>query len=155
MDYFYKVSNFPQKNTTLVNLCTVFFQKHTKTFGFLNKSYYLCNRFFKSTTNGDPLAQSVEHHTFNVGVLGSSPKRITKGKEFFGIPFSISLKINHLASLFQKLCFYPPKVPLLPDKTTAFTRQKHNLKKRQNIILFSIASQVHHFCYFCIFMYNL
>ena len=26
----------------------------------------------------DPLAQSVEHNTFNVGVLGSSPKRITK-----------------------------------------------------------------------------
>jgi hypothetical protein len=30
----------------------------------------------------DPLAQLVEHNTFNVGVLGSSPKRITKGKEF-------------------------------------------------------------------------
>ena len=27
---------------------------------------------------GDPLAQLVEHHTFNVGVLGSNPKRITK-----------------------------------------------------------------------------
>lgn len=27
---------------------------------------------------GDPLAQLVEHNTFNVGVLGSSPKRITK-----------------------------------------------------------------------------
>ena len=26
----------------------------------------------------DPLAQQVEHNTFNVGVLGSSPKRITK-----------------------------------------------------------------------------
>ena len=26
----------------------------------------------------DPLAQLVEHNTFNVGVLGSSPKRITK-----------------------------------------------------------------------------
>ena len=25
----------------------------------------------------DPLAQLVEHNTFNVGVLGSSPKRIT------------------------------------------------------------------------------
>ena len=32
-----------------------------------------------SAENGDPLAQSVEHHTFNVGVLGSNPKRITKG----------------------------------------------------------------------------
>lgn len=29
-------------------------------------------------TYGDPLAQLVEHHTFNVGVLGSNPKRITE-----------------------------------------------------------------------------
>ena len=28
----------------------------------------------------DPLAQQVEHNTFNVGVLGSSPKRITEPK---------------------------------------------------------------------------
>ena len=28
---------------------------------------------------GDSLAQLVEHNTFNVGVLGSSPRRITKG----------------------------------------------------------------------------
>ena len=26
---------------------------------------------------GDPLAQLVEHNTFNVGVMGSSPMRIT------------------------------------------------------------------------------
>ena len=31
----------------------------------------------KSPIKGDPLAQSVEHNTFNVGVLGSNPKRIT------------------------------------------------------------------------------
>ncbi len=31
-------------------------------------------RFF----NGDSLAQQVEHNTFNVGVVGSSPTRITK-----------------------------------------------------------------------------
>jgi hypothetical protein len=28
----------------------------------------------------DSLAQQVEHNTFNVGVLGSSPKRITQTK---------------------------------------------------------------------------
>ncbi len=28
---------------------------------------------------GDSLAQLVEHNTFNVGVLGSSPRRITQG----------------------------------------------------------------------------
>ena len=31
----------------------------------------------RDKANGDPLAQLVEHNTFNVGVLGSSPKRIT------------------------------------------------------------------------------
>ena len=29
----------------------------------------------------DPLAQSVEHNTFNVGVSGSSPERITKKED--------------------------------------------------------------------------
>ena len=33
---------------------------------------------YHCTHKVDPLAQSVEHNTFNVGVLGSSPKRITK-----------------------------------------------------------------------------
>ena len=32
----------------------------------------------KRLRNDDSLAQLVEHNTFNVGVLGSSPKRITK-----------------------------------------------------------------------------
>ena len=39
-----------------------------------------------SAENGDPLAQSVEHHTFNVGVLGSNPKRITPKKEVIRLP---------------------------------------------------------------------
>ena len=34
----------------------------------------------RDKANGDPLAQLVEHNTFNVGVLGSSPKRITENK---------------------------------------------------------------------------
>ena len=34
--------------------------------------------FEKKHHKVDPLAQSVEHNTFNVGVLGSSPKRITE-----------------------------------------------------------------------------
>ncbi len=40
---------------------------------------YLCTRKTKNALLEDPLAQLVEHNTFNVGVLGSSPKRITKG----------------------------------------------------------------------------
>ena len=43
-----------------------------------------------SAENGDPLAQSVEHHTFNVGVLGSNPKRIT----------------SELSSYIQCSCFF-------------------------------------------------
>ena len=37
---------------------------------------------FERTCNNrfDSLAQQVEHNTFNVGVLGSSPKRITSSK---------------------------------------------------------------------------
>ena len=31
----------------------------------------------------DSLAQQVEHNTFNVGVLGSSPRRITKESESY------------------------------------------------------------------------
>ena len=38
----------------------------------------------------DPLAQLVEHNTFNVGVMGSSPMRITKDG-FGGIPKGVPL----------------------------------------------------------------
>jgi hypothetical protein len=53
-------------------------EKKQKTFGGLHKNQYLCIAFEKAVYMGDPLAQLVEHHTFNVGVLGSNPKRITK-----------------------------------------------------------------------------
>ena len=47
----------------------------------LNKSNYLCTRNQEITDSQiriDSVAQQVEHNTFNVGVLGSSPRRITK-----------------------------------------------------------------------------
>ena len=47
----------------------------------LANSKILCNfapAFVRMHYKVDPLAQLVEHNTFNVGVLGSSPKRITK-----------------------------------------------------------------------------
>ena len=37
----------------------------------------------QKATRLDSLAQLVEHNTFNVGVLGSSPKRITKESESY------------------------------------------------------------------------
>ena len=42
------------------------------------KSCTFAAAFEQKAFKVDPLAQSVEHNTFNVGVLGSSPKRITK-----------------------------------------------------------------------------
>ena len=45
-------------------------------FGRSCQNAYLCTRL--TAKRSDPLAQLVEHNTFNVGVLGSSPKRITR-----------------------------------------------------------------------------
>ena len=39
------------------------------------KSIYLCTHL--TAIRSESLAQQVEHNTFNVGVLGSSPKRFT------------------------------------------------------------------------------
>lgn len=41
-------------------------------FGEFTRKGYLCN-----PKTEDSLAQLVEHHTFNVGVSGSSPERVT------------------------------------------------------------------------------
>ena len=40
--------------------------------------YLKKNSTFAVPKRDDSLAQQVEHNTFNVGVLGSSPRRITK-----------------------------------------------------------------------------
>ena len=45
----------------------------------------------KRLRNDDSLAQLVEHNTFNVGVLGSSPKRITKERSSAMKTFSFKL----------------------------------------------------------------
>ena len=52
---------------------------------------------------GDSLAQLVEHNTFNVGVLGSSPRRITNKISQIAIPQQFGL------FLFSKL-WVKPKV---------------------------------------------
>ncbi len=49
---------------------TIFF---TTKFGYIFFLSYICTR-----KQGDSVAQLVEHNTFNVGVLGSSPSWITK-----------------------------------------------------------------------------
>ena len=61
----------PQKNKT-----SKLFKKLKNNFAVSIFNRNFAPAFEKQT--GDPLAQLVEHNTFNVGVLGSSPKRITK-----------------------------------------------------------------------------
>ena len=50
-----------------------FFKVLGKKIWYFKKMSYFCN-----PKTGDSLAQQVEHNTFNVGVLGSSPRRITE-----------------------------------------------------------------------------
>ena len=61
-----------------------------KKFGGYKKSAYLCNAFgknpfYRRLGGYDSLAQLVEHNTFNVGVVGSSPTRITKANKTISI----------------------------------------------------------------------
>ena len=55
-------------------------KKVASKFAQFKNSCYLCIAIEGNLTanSGDSLAQLVEHNTFNVGVLGSSPRRITK-----------------------------------------------------------------------------
>ena len=55
---------------------------------------------YKSNAQDDSLAQLVEHNTFNVGVLGSSPRRITKRKAKRRQQKDKSYKINILWDFF-------------------------------------------------------
>ena len=75
----------------------------------------------RDKANGDPLAQLVEHNTFNVGVLGSSPKRITwipteslcdpmritkqKGYYLYSILFLLYICSRHIWAQIILLCF--------------------------------------------------
>ena len=55
-------------------------KKNCFSLGCYDYSFYLCTRL--TAKRFDSLAQLVEHNTFNVGVLGSNPKRITIKKSF-------------------------------------------------------------------------
>ena len=54
-------------------------KKKSKKLCNFKKTIYLCTRL--TAIRFDSLAQQVEHNTFNVGVLGSSPKRITERRD--------------------------------------------------------------------------
>ena len=65
---------------TQFGLCRWFFAKKSRYF-LQNKKYWLHlhhqNGYVRIIGTGDLVAQQVEHNTFNVGVLGSSPSGIT------------------------------------------------------------------------------
>ena len=70
-------------------------------FARFKNSCYLCIAIEGNLTanSGDSLAQLVEHNTFNVGVLGSSPRRITKTEamlRFFYITQALHSSIDSL-----------------------------------------------------------
>ncbi len=66
------------------------------------KSTYLCTRL--TAIRSESLAQQVEHNTFNVGVLGSSPKRFTKETKPEGDKKKKVLQYQCIVGLF--LCFH-------------------------------------------------
>jgi hypothetical protein len=59
-------------------------------FGQYFRALYICPTFSERKVTDDPVAQLVEHNTFNVRVPGSSPGRITKKKEGDLSPFFFS-----------------------------------------------------------------
>ena len=66
---------------------------------------------YKSNAQDDSLAQLVEHNTFNVGVLGSSPRRITENKRRIK-----QIPDNQLLSgifIFSKYCSSPQKTVMI------------------------------------------
>ena len=60
------------------------------------------HRFWKTKhlKNGDSLAQLVEHNTFNVGVLGSSPRRITNKTSQIANPQQFGLFLSSKLSAY-------------------------------------------------------
>ena len=60
------------------------------------KNCYTFATLFQKASRLDSLAQLVEHNTFNVGVLGSSPRRITEkeGCAISGAAFFMALLGN-------------------------------------------------------------
>ena len=52
----------------------------------------------------DSLAQQVEHNTFNVGVLGSSPRRITERQVKTRLKEDNSYNIKVLKEFFLCIC---------------------------------------------------
>ena len=82
------INTLPLHHPNFHHFTTIFF---TTKFGYIFFLSYICTR-----KQGDSVAQLVEHNTFNVGVLGSSPSWITK-KAYRCTPFLLFVrKPGHL-----------------------------------------------------------
>ena len=75
----------------------------------------------------DSLAQQVEHNTFNVGVLGSSPRRITQKKAIVGVLGSSPRRITQKkAIILKKVIAFFIFARMVPDEV--LVGQRKNLR---------------------------
>ena len=93
---FYIISFFPflddcKNIQTILLPQPVFLTNFSEKICSLKRKLYIC-----SPKTGDSLAQQVEHNTCNVGVLGSSPRRITKKPSFLKAFFIYTTYPHHL-----------------------------------------------------------
>ena len=96
-DFFYFV---------LSKICTTFALAYGKRQA--QNPVFTSKKDFRKLNQVDPLAQLVEHNTFNVGVLGSSPKRITQKKERRTSPFFVHIpEHGHPFPTFQRKRGFP------------------------------------------------
>ncbi len=77
-------------------------RKKAKSICYFQNSTYLCTRLRTKNIRFDSLAQQVEHNTFNVGVLGSSPKRITQKKLFDNENYQGVFFVKHPSSSIKR-----------------------------------------------------
>ena len=100
------------------------------------KSHYLCTRNQEITDTQiriDSLAQQVEHNTFNVGVLGSSPRRITERQVKTRLKEDNSYNIKVLQEFF--LCIMSVTKDTKKSRKDILlwpTRDQYNLRKNRS-----------------------
>ena len=122
----------------------------------LGKKPAFCSRFTPSlqplskdcTFKVDPLAQSVEHNTFNVGVLGSSPKRITEKRgqmtSLFVLFLIFLIRIHHRLRLLR-FVFWGCELPAVGNPTAEGDGEGEFLRTWDRIERYSENAQFHMF----------
>ena len=125
----------------------MYLKKIVKNFVVIKKRTTFATHFGKRMHNkGDSLAQQVEHNTFNVGVLGSSPRRITERRD---LKKSLSFSKPLIAFDYQKV----------RNQNQVFHLECGTNKKREKVTPLDIKSHfrtvlVFHFSQMCYTMNN-